>query len=151
MIKISQLLRPEAIKFQVEANSKKSLLELLSHSFTDILPNYDQHQLFDTFLERERLGSTAIGQGIAIPHARVPGNVETVASFISLKKAINFDASDEQDVDLFFALVIPESSTQEHLSILATLARFFREKENHQAILNANSAEETYQILCRIN
>ncbi|MBF0265006.1 MAG: PTS sugar transporter subunit IIA [Gammaproteobacteria bacterium] len=151
MIKISQLLRPESVQFQIEANSKKSLLELLSISFTDILPQYDEHQLFDTFLQRERLGSTAIGQGVAIPHARIPGNMETIASFISLKNAINFDASDEQDVNLFFALVIPESSTQEHLSILATLARFFREEKNRQKILGANSSEDIYQILCRIN
>ena len=145
-MQISNILIPERIFCHVQANSKKRVLERFSELFASeaLLTNHD---IFDCLLGRERLGSTGIGKGIAIPHARVAHSTVTLAAFLQLDKGINFDAIDKQPVDLLFALMVPENSTDEHLEILAQLARMFSQKEFCDKLRHAQDCRETFQLL----
>ena len=115
----------ERIGCQVEAGSKKRVLELLGNLLADTAPDLTQDSIFDRLLERERLGSTGLGHGIALPHARIRNIDQAYGAFIQLSQGVDFDAIDSQPVDLLFALLVPEAATQEHLQLLATLAGMF--------------------------
>ncbi len=115
----------ERIGCQVEANSKKRVLEHLGNLLAQTLPGLTQDLIFDRLLERERLGSTGLGQGIALPHARMKEVQQAYGAFVQLKNGVEFDAFDNQPVDLAFALLVPESATEEHLQLLAALASMF--------------------------
>ncbi len=147
---INELLTLDAIIYDAEAASKKIVLEIISETAHSFLPSLSQHEIFDKFIEREQLGSTAIGSGVALPHARVKNNDKTIGVFISLKQAIDFRALDGDKVKYFFALLIPEGSTQEHLNVLAALAKFFRNEENRKKLNNSSSKQELYDLLCKI-
>lgn len=104
-----------------------------------------QNAVYNALLERERLGSTGLGQGIAVPHARLSNMTDAHACLVKLKTPINYDAIDKQEVDLIFVLFIPEQSTDEHLQILASLARVFSQKDVTQKIRDSQSANEIIQ------
>ena len=140
----------DLIHINIEASSKKRVLEIISESINHCYPNFQVHDIFDHFIQREKLGSTAIGHGIALPHSRLENNEKTIGVFLSLKNSIDFGAIDNTPVKIFFALLVPHHSTQEHLDILAKLAKFFRNDVNRQAILNAQSKETIYNLLTQI-
>jgi PTS system nitrogen regulatory IIA component len=119
----------DRIGCQVEAGSKKKALELLSNLLADAAPGLTQDGIFDRLLERERLGSTGLGHGIALPHARIRNIDQAYGAFIQLTDGVEFDAIDNRPVDLLFALLVPEAATQEHLQLLATLAEMFSNQE----------------------
>jgi PTS system nitrogen regulatory IIA component len=98
-------------------------------------------------LSRERLGGTGIGHGVAIPHGRLKHGDRPRAAMIRLKQGVDFDAIDNEPVDLLFALVVPEQSTEEHLKILAMLAAMFQDAGFRQRLRQAGSAEEIMQII----
>jgi len=145
-MKFSNLIKLDQIQLNLNASSKKKALEIISQIVTDNYPQYQNNNIFDTFIERERLGSTGIGHGIALPHGRLSNCADTIGVFISLSEGVDFDAIDKQPVKLIFALLIPEHSTEEHLQILARLAEFFRVEENRQILDNAASAESVYKL-----
>jgi len=130
--------------------SKKKVLERLSELARITFPEFSEKEIFDSFIQRERLGSTGIGHGIALPHGRLENNDQTIGIFLSLEEGINFDAIDNEPVKLFFALLIPHDSSKEHLEILAQLAAFFRVEANREALANASSNETAYNILSSI-
>ena len=103
--------------------------------------------MYDCLLSRERLGSTGLGSGIAIPHGRLPQGKKTLAAFIQLQEAVDYDASDKLPVDLLFALIVPEESTDEHLQILSTLAEKFSEQNMLQQLRSATSSDELFALL----
>ncbi|MFO8155472.1 MAG: PTS sugar transporter subunit IIA [Pseudomonadota bacterium] len=144
---------PEArVRLEVEASSKKRALELASEQIVVGTPAERAELLkpgaiFDAFLGRERLGSTALGHGVAIPHGRLAGNGETLATFMRLKEGVDFDASDQKPVDLIFALLVPEDSTEIHLRILAALARLFNDEAFCQRLREAPTAADAHQLL----
>ena len=119
----------ERIGCQVEAGSKKRVLELLGSLLADTAPGLTQDKIFDRLLERERLGSTGLGHGIALPHARIRDIDQAYGAFIQLSQGVDFDAIDSRPVDLLFALLVPEAATQEHLQLLATLAAMFSNQD----------------------
>jgi mannitol/fructose-specific phosphotransferase system IIA component (Ntr-type) len=98
--------------------------------------------IFDSLLNRERLGSTGLGTGVAIPHGRMTGIDAPVGAIITLKNGVDYDAVDHQPVDLLFALVVPEASTDEHLQILATLARMFSDRKLCENLRASQDAEQ---------
>ncbi|MCP3868946.1 MAG: PTS transporter subunit EIIA [Gammaproteobacteria bacterium] len=110
---------------QSKAASKKRVLEELGGLLASSIPKMDAQRIVNKLLERERLGSTGLGQGIALPHARIPGIDNALGAFIQLQEGIQFDAIDNQPVDLAFGLIVPEQATQEHLDLLAKLATLF--------------------------
>ncbi len=121
----ANFLAVERIGCQVDASSKKKILEELGKLFEGCAPGLTQDTVFDRLLERERLGSTGLGNGIALPHARMPELEQAHGAFLQLSAGVDFDAIDNQPVDLVFALLVPEAATQEHLQLLAGLATLF--------------------------
>ncbi|MBF0255159.1 MAG: PTS sugar transporter subunit IIA [Gammaproteobacteria bacterium] len=135
----------QRIALDVEASSKKRVLELLAellHSDTE-----DSRTVFDQLLERERLGSTGMGQGIALPHARVQGLSEARGGFVRLAQGVDFGAVDGAPVDLIFALLVPSEATQAHLQLLARLAGLFRDA---QLCSDLRQATQVEQVLARL-
>ena len=124
-MQVAELLDLEHISCNTQSASKKRVLEQLSQLLAANQASLSQNQVFDSLISRERLGSTGLGHGVAIPHGRMKESSETLAAFIKLQEGVDFDASDNQPVDLLFALLVPEEATEEHLQLLAQLARMF--------------------------
>ena len=143
---ISALLSPQRIFLDTEITSKKKLLELIASTAADQTET-SQSCLFNSLLERERLGSTGLGSGFAVPHARLANQTDTLGCFFRLKQAVNFEAPDNQPVDLVFAIIIPEEATEEHLMILSSLASIFSRAEVCDAIRQASDVDEVMKII----
>ncbi len=123
---LSDLVKPDAILSALKANSKKQALQALAEKAA-ALTGREEREIFETLVQREKLGSTGVGNGIAIPHARLPGLDQIFGLFARLAKPIDFEAADEQPVDLIFLLLVPEGAGADHLKALARIARLFRE------------------------
>lgn len=154
MITISDLLSIDRILCNVDAGSKKRVLELLGELLAGAQVPSDEEsealseaEIFDTLLNRERLGSTGLGHGVAIPHARIKGGTTTCAAFIKLADGIDFDAVDQQPVDLLFALLVPETCTDEHLQLLAQLSRMFSDPQQLQQLRTSDSRQQLLTLL----
>ena len=143
---VSALLSPQSIFLDTEITSKKKLLELIANIVAD-RTQLPQSTIYNNLLNRERLGSTGLGQGFAVPHARLDDLDKTLACFFRLKEAVNFEAPDNRPVDLVFTIIIPEEATEEHLVILSSLASIFSREEVCEAIRNADSKDEISAII----
>lgn len=143
---LTRLISIDRIECSPDIRSKKRALEKLS---TLLASASDQTSvnIFDKLIERERLGSTGLGQGIALPHGRLGQGDDIIAAFIKLPEAIAFDSADGQPVDLLFALLVPEAKNNDHLQTLAAIAKFFQDKNNQQLMRKSNSSEEILQKL----
>jgi len=122
---ITDLLIPERVTCCHDVGSKKRLLEHISELLADNSPELSPNEIFDALLNREKLGSTGLGKGVAIPHGRMASLQKPVCAFVKLDTPVDFDAADGQPVDLIFALLVPEDSTEEHLQVLSTIAEIF--------------------------
>ena len=134
------ILSPERISVGDPAGSKKRILEQAAKLLAPTEGEPGVEQIFDRLLERERLGSTGLSGGVALPHARMPGLEKTTGAFLRLESPVDFDAADGQPVDLVFALLVPEEATQEHLNLLAELARLFSDGDNRSRLREADAA-----------
>ena len=143
---ISALLSPQSIFIDTEITSKKKLLELIANIVAD-RSQLSESAIYNNLLNRERLGSTGLGQGFAVPHARVDNLDKTIGYFFRLKEAVNFEAPDDRPVDLVFTIIIPEEATEEHLVILSSLASIFSHEDVCDAIRGAGSKEEIAKII----
>lgn len=121
----ADLLQAARISVVNPAASKKRVLEEAAHLLAAGADEPTAEQIFERLLERERLGSTGLAGGVALPHARMPGVTDARGAFLRLAAPVEFDAMDGQPVDLVFALLVPEEATEEHLQLLAGLARLF--------------------------
>ncbi len=148
---ISTLINPDTVICDVEAGSKKRVLEILAEllSLRASQQNNDNNTLhiFQLLTEREKLGSTGMGHGIALPHARTETTDHATSAFIKLKKGVNFDSTDQQPTDLIFALMVPEHSAEQHLQILAHLAALFSDTSLCAALRATTTADELYNQL----
>ena len=146
-MQISDILSSERIRCNIGAGSKKAALEIVSELIASAESSLTQAEVFDSLLARERLGSTGLGHGIALPHGRRKHGNNTIGAFIRLQSSINYDAIDQQPVDILFALLVPAESTQEHLEILSKLAEMFS-KDDFLAKLRAEgSNDEIFKLL----
>ena len=143
---ISALLSPQTIFLDTEVSSKKKLLELIANIAAD-RTQLSESSIYNNLLNRERLGSTALGQGFAVPHARMEDLDQTLGCFFRLTEPVNFEAPDNRPVDLVFTIIIPEQATEEHLIILSSLAGIFSRPEVCEAIRGAAGKEEIAQII----
>jgi PTS system nitrogen regulatory IIA component len=134
---ITPLLNPANVLADVEASSKKRLFEQAGQLF-QASHGVTANEVFESLFSREKLGSTALGYGIAIPHGRIKHLKETASAFIRLKSPIEFDAPDRQPVDLVFFLLAPAAATEVHLQILGELAAMFSD-EGMRARLRAET------------
>jgi len=124
-MQVSEILSQDRIRCDIDSQSKKSALETLASLIASADSGLSETEVFDSLIARERLGSTGLGQGIALPHGRLKSTDHTLGAFVRLSSAIDFDAVDHKPVDLLFALLVPEESTEEHLQILSKLAELF--------------------------
>jgi PTS system nitrogen regulatory IIA component len=146
-VDIAELLKPECIASGVRVSSKRRVLEQLAELLVRGDPGLTTAHIFEGLLARERLGGTGLGKGIALPHGRMKGSQRAVGAFLQLVQAIPFDAIDNAPVDLFFALVVPEQATDEHLRILAYLARMFSDPALCQRLRAAQGASALHQVI----
>jgi PTS system nitrogen regulatory IIA component len=136
---IAELLTPESIVARFETTSKKRLLEHASE-LIGRLNGLSRQDVFDGLIGRERLGSTGLGLGVAIPHARIAGLERVLGAYLSLSAPLAFDAPDDQPVDLVFVLLVPEAATEQHLELLAQLAEMFATERFRQDLRAAPDA-----------
>ncbi|MFP4682249.1 MAG: PTS sugar transporter subunit IIA [Ectothiorhodospira sp.] len=146
---IGDLLAPDRVLCTSEVSSKKRALEMLGEMLSTRLPKLTTGEIFDSLLARERLGSTGLGHGVAIPHGRLEGAGEACAALLKLDRGVDYDAPDNEPVDLLFALVVPADSTDEHLQILAVLARMFSDPETLARLRDAGGHPEILELLRR--
>ena len=146
-MQLSEIINVNRIKKGVDVLSKKRALEELASLFTQDQTQLNTNEIFDSLISRERLGSTGVGYGIAIPHGRIKNCEKITGAFIQLNEGIDFDAIDNQPVDMLFALIVPEECTDEHLKVLARLASMFNEEDFRQKLRASQTEEQTLQLL----
>jgi len=146
-MKLSELLKPECIISDLKAHDKKGALEELSQIITEQEPTLNKGSLLQILLERERLGSTGIGEGIALPHGKVEKLNRLMVSFGRSIEGLGFDSVDDQPAYLLFLLVAPENSAGVHLQALAKISRILKDSNFRQRLMQAKSREEIYQII----
>jgi PTS system nitrogen regulatory IIA component len=143
---ISKLLKPEFVLLDLDVGSKKRVFEQVGLLF-------ENHQqvarslIYDSLFAREKLGSTALGHGIAIPHGRLKNGRETLTAFVRTQEPIPFDAPDGNPVRLIFVVLVPEHATETHLQILSELAQMFSEQSTREALLTCTNPAEAYRLL----
>lgn len=146
-ITINSILSPRLTRKGFPGSSKKKVLEHIAVAISEVFPELPESSLFENLIARERLGSTGIGQGIAIPHSRMEDCHEVVGGLFSLNEAISFDAIDNQPVDLLFVLIVPKEATSEHLELLSQIAEKFNNSELCNQLRNAQSDQDLYDLM----
>lgn len=150
MALIGDILPASHIVLDMEVSSKKRLFEQVGQLLA-VRAGLSQADVFDCLFAREKLGTTGLGQGVAIPHGRTACIDGITAAFIRTKEPIDFDAPDSQPVSLVFVLLVPENATGEHLEILSHLASRFSEKSVRDALLHCEQAEAVRHLLMQDN
>ena len=148
MNQISRLLPPANVLLDLQASSKKRVFEQAGLLFENN-QGIARATVFDSLFARERLGSTGLGQGVAIPHGRIKGLKEAVAAFVRLAEPIAFDAPDGRPVSMLVILLVPEQATQQHLDILSELAQMLSDKAFRENLHNASDPSVTHTLLAR--
>lgn len=143
---LSSLLSPDCTRCAVAGSSKKKVLELIGQLAAPRLSGTTSFDVFESLLNRERLGSTGIGLGVAIPHGRLSTANKPVAVLLTLNEPVDFDAIDNQPVDIVFALVVPEEEHEQHLQTLAAVAQRLNEKTCTRALRDAKSDQELFDL-----
>ena len=143
---IAKLLPPTNVILDLDVSSKKRVFEQVGLLFEN---NHQiaRSQVFDSLFAREKLGSTGLGQGIAIPHGRIKGLKEAVGALVRMKQPIPFDAPDGQAVNLIFVLLVPDRATDVHLQILSELAQMFSDRELRGQLASANDPGALHQAI----
>jgi len=142
----ARLLSPEDVRVDLEVSSKKRLFEQVGLLFEN------QHGLarsvvFDSLFAREKLGSTGLGQGVAIPHGRIKGLKDALGAFVRLAQPVPFESPDANPVSLVFVLLVPEKATEKHLQILSELAQMFSDKALRESMSRAPDAAALHQLV----
>lgn len=138
--------QPDAVLYRWHATNKKHFLLKCAEELAR-LTGQDEHEIFDKLNERENLGSTGMGDGVAIPHARFKGLDRVYAMFVSLDDAIDFDAVDSKPVDMAFVLLAPQDAGADHLQALAKISRMLKHKEFCARLRGANSQDAVLSLL----
>ncbi len=147
---IISLLSPERTLQHIEGGSKKRILEFVSNIIAESNGSIVAEDLFSGLISRERLGSTGIGEGVAIPHCRLAGITEAIGALIHLSEPIDFDAIDNRPVDLLFFLLVPEEACEEHLNILGKLAESFSQEVIRERLRKADSNTHLLQVASEV-
>jgi len=146
---ITDLLMPDRVSCRDDLGSKKRLLEYVSELLAGSSPKLTQNEIFDALINREKLGSTGLGKGVAIPHGRIASLERPVCAFVKLATPVDFDATDGQPVDLIFTLLVPEDSTEEHLQVLSTIAEIFSNAGISKALRQCDTGSCLLEQLCQ--
>ncbi|MDJ0608265.1 MAG: PTS IIA-like nitrogen regulatory protein PtsN [Kiloniellales bacterium] len=145
-MEIRDLIVPQGVVAKLHVTSKKQALQELAKRAAD-LTGQPERSIFEVLIERERLGTTGVGNGIAIPHGKLPGLDRLYALFARLDKPIDFDAIDEQPVDLICLLLAPETAGADHLKALARVSRLLRDAAICEKLRGTDKSEALYALL----
>lgn len=143
---LNDLLKPEGVLPSLKAQSKKQVIQELAEHAARVT-GLPEREIFDTILQRERLGSTGVGQGVAIPHGKLKSIPHLTGVFARLARPVDFDSLDDQPVDLVFLLLAPEGAGADHLKALARIARVLRDGEVAKKLRGTNDAAGLYSLL----
>jgi PTS system nitrogen regulatory IIA component len=143
---IAKLLPPANIVLGLDVSSKKRMFEQMGLVFENN-QGIARSQVFDSLFARERLGSTGLGQGVAIPHGRIKGLRDCVGAFCRLQTPVPFDAPDGKPVTLVFVLLVPEQATEQHLQILSELAQMFSDRELREKLASETDAQRLHEVI----
>jgi PTS system nitrogen regulatory IIA component len=143
---IKSILTPARTVCNVRAGSKKRILELLAQLLQDQDLSPDDADAYEHLIQRERLGSTGIGDGVAIPHCRLPNADQTIGIFMKLDQPVDFDAIDGKPVDLVFALIVPQEHNDEHLQVLASIAELMQNPQQRKLMRQSETNDDLYQL-----
>jgi len=146
-MKITDLLRKDFIIEELVSTNKQEVLDELSRSFQKGNIKFNLEAMIKIIMEREKLGSTGIGDHIAIPHGKLHGLDGMIVSFGRSSRGIDFDAMDGKTVNLFFLLMAPEQSTGQHLKVLAKISRMLKDQQFRKCLMEAKSKDELYQVI----
>jgi len=148
-MKLSEFIYKNSIFINVEAESQKNVFKILGNIFSKKNKALSS-RIIDKLNERERLGSTSVGNGIAIPHTKVDGIKKTQVIFLKLKSGVDFSASDGKKIDLIFSIIAPENSESDHLLILSSISNFIRKKQKIDILRGSASIEEISFLFSKI-
>ena len=149
---LKKYLDSSLISIQPEINSRKKLLQHMAQLLTSPLDKKTKEKdIYHCLLEREKLGNTGIGNGVALPHSRSNHTQTAIIAIITLKEAVDYDSIDRQPVDIAFGLLVPEEATQEHLNLLADIARIMSVDNNKKALSNASSPEHMIRLITQFS
>jgi len=143
---VAKLLPPANVLLDLQVSSKKRLFEQVGLLFENN-HGIGRSLVFDSLFARERLGSTGLGQGVAIPHGRIKGLKDALGAFVRLAQPVPFDAPDTKPVTLLFVLLVPEQATEKHLQILSELAQMFSDRPLREAMAAAADAGALHQLI----
>ncbi len=146
---LARYLDADRILLLKDVSSKKRVFELLGELLAEGLDEVQATQVSAGLQARERLGTTALGEGVAIPHCRIDNIDEIRSAVIKLEDPVEFDAPDEEKVSLFYALLVPDEATDEHLKTLASLAEFLSEQKNRNQLRNCSTAKQLLDIFAK--
>jgi PTS system nitrogen regulatory IIA component len=146
-MKLSEIIEEEDIILDLKAKDKKEVLEELVEPITNHEPTIDKGSLVRVLLDRERLGSTGIGDGVAIPHGKFPGVKYPIMSFGRSRKGLDFESMDGEPAYLFFLLVAPENAASVHLETLAKIARILKNSSFRKVLMEASTRRELYETI----
>lgn len=146
-MKFQTILSPDCTHCAVSGSSKKRILEQICATAAEQLDDISQQELLESLMVRERMGSTGIGGGIAIPHGRLSETSQVICVLLTSSEAIAFDAIDNRPVDIFIALFVPEDSCKEHLSTLQSIAELFSNKQTCKNVRNCKTDQELFELI----
>jgi PTS system nitrogen regulatory IIA component len=146
-MKITEMLKKEFVLEELRAKNKREALAELASVFTQGKIRFDSEAMLHVLLEREKLGSTGIGDGIAIPHGKLAGLEEMVVAFGRSREGIDFESMDGRPVQLFFLLVAPENSAGRHLKALAKISRMLKDRAFRKNLLDAQTPENLFRVI----
>lgn len=147
MIQLKEILSPSQVLVTANVTSKKKALEVIAQAVASQCTELDEHELFEQLIEREKLGTTGFGKGVAIPHCRIDHCQQPIAVVLKLVNPIDFDAVDNELVDILVGLVVPANATDEHLQLLKQIAELLSNAQACKQIRSATSNQELYQVL----
>jgi nitrogen PTS system EIIA component len=146
-MRLAQILKPEFLSDNLQAKTKTEVLAELSEMIVKGSPNLDQSKILDVLQKREKLGSTGIGAGIAIPHGKIGALEELVVAFGRSRNGVSFDAMDGKPAHLFFLLLAPEDSAGPHLKALAQISKMLKAGNFRRKLMEAKSKSDLYKII----
>ncbi|MDT0595997.1 PTS IIA-like nitrogen regulatory protein PtsN [Glaciecola petra] len=144
---INDIISLDRTQCSVECNSKKRIFEIISQIAVKQSPELDQLEVLSSLISREKMGSTGIGNGIALPHGRIKGLANMIAVIVTSNHPIEFDAIDGHPVDIFFAILVPDEQTDQHLQALSGIARKLSNKDIVKAIRKAETKNQIVAAL----
>ena len=148
-MKLSEFINKDSIFLDVHAESQKNVFKILGNIFSKKNKTLSS-LIIDKLNERERLGSTSVGNGVAIPHTKIDGINETQVIFLKLKDGVDFSASDGKKIDLVFSIIAPENSESDHLLILSSISNFIRKKQKIDRLRGSSNMEEILFLFSKI-